>query len=502
MCGLVVCVVAAGSWVWADVKPASMFTDNMVLQRQIKAPVWGTAEPGEKVTVTVGTYTGAAVTDKDGKWMVKVGPMEAGGPFEMVVAGKNTVSIKNVLVGEVWMCSGQSNMAFGLSSATNGKEEAAKADYPGIRLFTVARVQADTPASECRGAWMECKPATAPGFSAVGYYFGKELHKELKVPVGLINSSWGGTAAEAWTSLKALKGDAEFAPILAQLTRLQADYPANKAKYERELVQWKDESAKAKAEGKPAPKAPSDPSRQVWPTRLYNAMIAPVTPYGMRGAIWYQGEANAGKSYQYRKLLPTMIADWRSAWGEGDFPFLIVQLPNFMAVKADPSESGWAGLREAQLMTARNVPNAGLAVTIELGEANDIHPKQKEEVGRRLALVARAQVYGEKIECMGPLCAGMKVEGNRVRLSFTHVGGGLEAKGGEPLKGFAIAGADKKFVWAEARIEKDTVVVSSPTVANPVAVRYAWADNPEGCNLFNKEGLPASPFRTDDWGRE
>ena len=498
---LVLLLVNVGA-VFADVKLPAVISDNMVLQRGMEVPIWGWAEPGENISVMASWQGRGCSTkaDKDGKWMVKIFQSIAGGPFEITIVGKNTIKIENVLVGEVWVCSGQSNMQMSVRSSAMAEQEIAAADYPDIRLFTVERKVAEQPQSDCTGSWASCSPQTVPAFSAVAYYFGRKLHKELNVPVGLIHTSWGGTPAEAWTSKDVLELDVEFEPILKRYSDVVAKYPQAKREYEQKMNEWEKAVARAGAEGKEPPRKPRAPIGPVnphSPAGLYNAMIAPLIPYGIRGAIWYQGESNAGRAYQYRKLFPAMIANWRNDWGQGDFSFLFVQLANFMAVNPEPVESAWAELREAQLMTL-SLPNTGMAVIIDIGEANDIHPKNKQDVGKRLALWALGGSYGKKLEYCGPIYKSMRVEGNKIILHFDHVGGGLVAGGGGPLKGFAIAGADRKFVWADAKIDGDTVVVSSDKVSEPAAVRYGWADNPV-CNFYNKEGLPASPFRTDDW---
>jgi sialate O-acetylesterase len=486
----------------ADIKLPAVIGDNMVLQQGQKVTIWGWADPGEEVMVSVSwlTMQWGVTADNDGKWTFKMNPPKVGGPYEMTLRGKNTITIKNILVGEVWVCSGQSNMQWAVRQAANPEQEIAAANYPNIRLFTVERKVAETPQSDCVGNWQPCSPDTVAGFSAVAYYFGRELHKELNVPIGLIHTSWGGTPAEAWTSKDVLKSEPVCAPILQRYVEAMAKYPQAKREYEQKLEDWKAAVAKAKAEGGKQPRrprAPFGPGNPHSPAGLYNAMIAPLIPYGIRGAIWYQGESNASRAYQYRRLFPAMIKCWRQDWGQGNFPFLFVQLANFMAVKPDPAESAWAELREAQLMTLA-LPNTGMAVIIDIGEADNIHPKNKQDVGRRLALWALAKTHAKKLTYSGPLYKSMNVEAGKIILSFDHVGGGLVAQGGEPLKGFAIAGADRKFVWADAKIDGNTIVVSSDTVAEPVAVRYAWADNPV-CNLYNKDGLPASPFRTDKW---
>ncbi|UCC96654.1 MAG: hypothetical protein JSW66_12505 [Phycisphaerales bacterium] len=501
MLSLVMLLAGAGVIV-ADVRLPAIIGDNMVLQQGQPVSVWGWAEPGEQVMISTSWHamSWAVTTSQNGKWASRMTPPEAGGPHEMTIRGNNEIAISNIMVGEVWVCSGQSNMQWAVRQAANAELEIAEADYPDIRLFTVERTVADQPQSDCKGSWISCSPETVPGFSAVGYFFGRELHKKLDVPVGLIHTSWGGTPAEAWTRRGVLKADTDFKPILERYDDAIAEYPQAKQEHERKLEQWRQAVEKAEAEGTKAPRRPREPfgpGHPHSPSGLYNAMIAPLIPYGIQGAIWYQGESNASRASQYRKLFPAMIENWRKDWGRGDFPFLFVQLANFREVKTEPGESDWAELREAQLMTLA-LPNTGMAVIIDIGEADDIHPKNKQDVGRRLASWALAQTYGQKLVYSGPMYTSMQADGNRIILRFDHVGGGLAAAEEGPLKGFAIAGADRKFVWADARIDGETIVVSSDKVSEPVAARYAWADNPV-CNLGNKEGLPASPFRTDDW---
>jgi sialate O-acetylesterase len=439
----------------ADVKPNPLFSDGAVLQRGQTVPVWGTADDGEQVTVELNSQK-LTTTAKDGKWRVDLKSLEAGGPYTMKISGKNTIEIKDLLVGEVWVCSGQSNMEWKLSQIDREKVEQAKADFPKIRMFTVKKTTAVTPQSDCTGSWNVCSPTTVGNFSAVGYFFARDLYEKIGVPVGMVHSSWGGTPAQAWTSLEGFK-----------------DYP--------ELQEYVNAANGAIAN------PPAKPVGSGFPTSLYNGMIAPIVPYSMKGVIWYQGESNAGKAKQYQTLFPAMIADWRDKWKQGDFPFFYVQIAPF---KGQPPE-----IREAQLLTLGKVKNTAMAVTTDVGDANDIHPKNKQPVGQRLALAARAVVYGEKIEYSGPLYDSMKVSGASIELSFKHVGGGLEAKDGE-LKGFTIAGEDKKFVPAKAVIQGDKVVVSAEGVTSPKAARYGWLNIPD-VNLYNKEGLPASPFRTD-----
>jgi len=496
-------VCAAGAF--ADVRLPAVMSDNMVLQRGKKVPIWGWAEPGEEVKVRgswqwLGTSTKA---DKNGKWMVKVQTPKAPGPYKITITGNNAITINNVLAGEIWVCSGQSNMQWGLWTVNNAKEEIAAANYPDIRLFTVEREAALEPRRDCKGKWELCSPETVPGFSAAAYFFGRQLHKELNVPVGLIHSSWGGTCAEAWTRKETLASDADFAAVLQEHAELIANYPKAKEEYQKKLEEyqkkleeWKKEAAEAKVQGKekpPKPRAPAEPLNPNSPAVLYNGMIAPLIPYHIRGVIWYQGEGNAGRAYQYRKLFPAMIENWRKDWGLGDFPFYYVQIAPWKYGQKNIA----AELREAQLMTLA-VPNTGMAVTMDIGDVNDIHPKNKQDVGKRLALWAMAKTYGRKgIVYSGPIYKSMKIEGNKIRLFFGYVGSGLVARGGE-LTYFKIVGEDKKFVEAKAVIDGDTIVVSSEQVTKPVAVRFGWSNTAQP-NLFNKEGLPASPFRTDDW---
>jgi sialate O-acetylesterase len=474
----------------------------MMLQQSLSVAIWGAADPGEAVAVSFRSENVSTVADKNGRWLVRLAPQVAGGPHDMIIQAGNTVLLRDILVGEVWICSGQSNMEWPVSLASNPEKEIAEA-LPEVRLFTVKHDVAAAPQSDFTGSWSPASPDIVKDFSAVGFFFGRELHRHLNVPVGLIDSSWGGTPAESWTTRETLESDLSLNPILWQWKRVLADYPGAQTRYERQLKEWEEISATAKAQGKTPPQKPASPRGpgHSWtPAGLYNAMIAPMTSFAIRGALWYQGESNAApyRAYEYRRLFQAMISDWRKAWNQGPFPFLFVQLANFMERKAAPAESAWAELREAQTM-ALSLPNTGMAAAIDIGEADDIHPRNKQEVGRRLALAARSVAYGEKLVYSGPMYRGMIVEGRQIRLRFQHVGqGGLASRDGGKLEGFAIAGRDRKFVWADARIDGETVVVSSAKVQDPVAVRYGWADNP-ACNLVGKDGLPASPFRTDDW---
>jgi sialate O-acetylesterase len=454
---------------------SSLFSDNMVLQRGQSDPVWGWTTPGAKVTVTFAGKKVSGIAGQDGKWLVKLPPFTAGGPYTMNIVGPDSSQIKfsNILVGDVWLCSGQSNMEFGVGNLLNPDQEIAAANYPKIRLFAVPRDISLTPKKTTGGAWEICTPDNLRkdgvwgGFTAVGYFFGRDLYENLHVPIGLVHSSWGGTPAEAWTSESAL--GSKMTDFQAQLSQLDA------------------------AKNTASPSIQNNPN---FPTVLYNGMISPLIPFGMKGAIWYQGESNAGNAYQYRTLLPVMITDWRQRWG-ADFPFLIVQLAGFMRPPAKPGDDAWAELREAQWLTTKAIPNTWIATAMDIGNETDIHPKDKQDVGKRLALAAEANVYHEKVPFYGPVYQSMKVEGDKIILTFSHLDGGLVAKGGD-LKGFAIAGDDRKWVWANAKIVGNKVEVSSPDVPQPVAVRYGWASYLD-VNLYNKAGLPAFPFRTDDW---
>jgi sialate O-acetylesterase len=438
-----------------------------------------------------------------GKWMVKLAPLPTGGPITVTVSGKNTITLQNVLVGEVWVCSGQSNMQMSVKSSNDSEREIAAATFPQIRLLSVPQHGTQEPQSDFQGKWAVCSPETVGGFSAAAYFFGRELYQNLNVPIGLIHCSWGGSSCEAWVKRSLLEADPQYKELLESWDRNCANYDPEKVKatFETQLAQWKNEAAAAKVAGKTPPQAPRNPgdirTGQHRPANLYNGMLVAVMPYAMRGVIWYQGETNAGRAYQYRSLFPLMIQNWRNDWKQGDFPFYFVQLANFMAVKPEPSDSGWAELREAQTMTLK-LPHTGQAVIVDIGEAKDIHPKNKQDVGKRLALWALAKDYGKDVVCCSPMFKSMTCRGAELVVQFDHPGGGLMAKDGPVVKGFAVAGADRKFVWAETKIVGDTVVVSSPQVPQPLAVRYAWADNPV-CNLYSKAGLPVCPFRSDDW---
>ena len=492
----------------AAVRLPGIWQHNMVLQRGQRLPVWGWAKPGEEVTAQFGGQTVMTMADQSGCWRSVIGPFTANDqPWNLIVSGeRSTRVLTNILVGDVWLCSGQSNMEWPVRNARNSAAEIAAATNALIRLATVHRATALEPARDAKITWAVCSPLTVPSFSAVGYFFARELQPHLGVPIGMINSSWGGTPIESWTS-RAMLDSIPF--MTARLERSDAavrNYSpaAAQRQYEQDLAQWSNAMREARANGQPGPRPPqlrnpySSPGQ---PAALFNAMIAPVIPFGLRGFLWYQGESNADNAKAYHSLFPAMINDWRSRWGKGDLPFLFVQLANFMAVQQEPSQSSatWPFLREAQTMTLR-ISNTAMACAIDLADPenpDDIHPKNKQDVARRLALAARHLAYGETLVYSGPLFREARVKGSRIIVSFDHVGAGLTARGG-PLKGFAIAGANKQFVWADAVIKATRVVVSSTNVPAPVAVRYSWANNPIG-NLYNVEGLPAVPFRSDNW---
>jgi len=653
----------------ADVKLPAIISNHMVLEKTAKVPVWGMADPGEEVSVTLNGQTVKATADEKGRWATALNLKDsAAGPFEMTIAGKNKLVLSDVVIGEVWVASGQSNMEWGMKNTLNAEQEIAASANPLLRQFLVKKNAAMEPTPEADGAWIAASPETTGSFTAVGYYFGKKLQNELKMPVGLINTSWGGTHSEAWTSEEAIDTLPDLKATADRLKSLVKDYPEKKKAFIEALSRWIKENARedkpvadaslyagpgistegwipvnlpgfVKAPGLPeagavwlrkevtlaktganvplslpidgydsvywngkllkqttfqdfqglgqvrrygpydipadavlegknvlairlyepvsaakftgdpkigpvslagewqakaeydfpaldaqkiaaAPQPPAtSPGPQNVASSLFNGMINPILPYAISGAIWYQGESNAGRAFQYRTAFPLMISDWRKQWNQGDFPFYFCQLANFMAKKPEPGDSAWAELREAQSMTLK-LPNTGQAVLIDIGESADIHPRNKKDAGERLALIALAKDYGKTIPFSGPVYDSMKVENGRAVLAFKNADGGLVAKPlpqtydiksqtketaplvrnspNSPLEGFMICGEDKKWVWADAKIDGNSVIVSSEKVPAPVAVRYAWTENPT-CNLYNGAGLPASPFRTDDF---
>lgn len=647
-CFVMVAFLATHHESCARVSLPEIFSDNMVLQRNQEIKIWGWAEDKEKITVTFNHQVKSTITKSNGRWSLTLSPLEAGGPYEMKIAGQDTVTLQNILIGEVWLCSGQSNMAWPVRRSMNAKAEIKNAYYPGIRFFSSPHEMKPLPAIDYdqNPSWKACSPETAAGFSAVAYFFGRELHEKLTVPIGLIDASWGGSEVEAWTSHEALEQQGLFEEELARMKNLDLE-KEQKESHQKikdweeamkgldkgikngeyiwannncdDILEWKgmylpslfknthlrdfeggiwfkryinltaedtahdytlilghiddsdvtfinnekvgetfnrswalreykipkdllrkgrnciairmedygqhggfsgkQEQFQLESEHRvitlagtwyykigfdSVPEYPGNPLRpNDLAGSLFNGMIHPLIPFTIQGVIWYQGEANANRGYQYRTLFPLMIHDWRNKWDKGEFPFLFVQLANYMKALERPAESNWAELREAQLLTLKKVPNTGMAVIIDIGEADDIHPQNKQEVGYRLSLAARAKAYGEDIVYSGPIYRSMIIEENKIRISFDHVGGGLMIQGkGEDLSGFAIAGKNKKFKWAKAEIVNNEVIVYHDSISHPLAVRYAWANNPEKANLYNKEGLPASPFRTDEWKGE
>ena len=641
---LIACILVLGRNCHADPKLPTLFSDHMILQQHRAIHIWGKGDPSERITVSLLNETAKTTTDKSGHWSLDLPPLPAGGPFTLIVEGKTKVVIKDVMIGEVWLASGQSNMTFSLARAEGGEAEVPAADYPQVRLFTVPKKIATHPQEDTLPAsWQICTPETAREFSAVGYFFARELHTQLNVPVGIILSAWPGTQIENWLDPGDLQADRDLQSVLeawnqaspeqkqfadhpatfdlefddfelipasaatpgvdltnfdagtsrtsmggsfsyswvdaadshfdlvapgrngkgmaaqvagtldgTQSSRLTANYkldhsPVDLSAYsgirfwvrgngsyrfrslQPNITDWDNYTTptyKAMPEWQPVTVRFRDLRQEGWGvslpltqsqlsgfaieclttleeppipvSALYLGMIAPLLPYAARGVLWYQGESNALTAHQYRKLLPALIQGWRDGSKNQELEFLIVQLPNHGATPEQPGDSAWAELREAQLFAFESTPHTGLAVTIDVGDPKDVHPHRKLEVGQRLGWWALGTIYEQPLTYSGPLYRSIEIEGKEARIHFTHVGDGLESRSESELRGFAIAGADHKFHWADARIDGDTVVVSNPTVANPVAVRYAWADSPR-CNLFNKNGLPASPFRTDDW---
>ncbi len=488
LCSLLLATAAA-----AEATLPSVLADHMVVQRGVPVHVWGIASAQENITVTFRGETKSTNADELGRWSLYLAPGEAGGPFAMTVKSTNTITVNDVLVGDVWVASGQSNMEFPMKELLNADAEIAGAQYPKIRIFRVEHRPSSYPRSDVEAkTWAACTPESVADSSAVAYYFARDLYQKNNIPIGLMETFSGGTPAESWTSLRGLSADASLMPVFAERTHMVEEQETTILRLQKEDRELEQAAAQAKAEGKPVPGRPWHPDFDAWaPAALFNGMVAPLTRFAIRGAIWYQGEANAGRTASlYGRQLRTLIGDWRREWDVGDFPFLIVQLANWNA----GADSNWPEVREGQRQTL-SVKNTGMAVTIDIGDAEDIHPKDKRDVGLRLALAARAITYGEKIEWSGPLYRQLTREDHALRVWFDHANG-MNAKNGA-LVGFEVAGADGKYVPADARIEGESVVVSSATVTDPVSVRYGWAANPT-CNLYNREGLPASPFRAGE----
>ncbi len=484
---------------YAGVDVVGVYRDNMVLQRDMELPVWGGGRKGEKVSVEFAGAMKDTEVDAHGKWLVKINPLPAGGPHEMkITQGGSSATIKNIMVGEVWICSGQSNMQFGLKMVNDAVKEIADAKYPGIRFLTIQGTASSRQQVIPCGSlnWRECTPDTAGDLSAVAYFFGRELYKKLNVPVGLIVTAQGSSPIRSWISAETMNAN----PIFKGTLEDYKTYPERKKAYDEKREAYDQALAKSKVDGTKPPPWPGSFESDGYPGPYFYGRVFPLAPFAMRGVIWYQGE-NEAMDFQgithaetYKDFFPVMIGEWRSLWG-CDFPFLYVQLAPGGGQQKDPVESSWAEVRDAQRRTL-NVKNTAMVVTTDICEA-DLHPRKKADVGKRLALAARAIAYGESLVYSGPIFSRAEFEGGKATTYFTNVGSGLSAGDGQ-LKGFSIAGSDRKFVWADAQIKGDSVVVSSAQVTDPKAVRYGWAENPIG-NLFNKEEFPASCFRTDDW---
>ena len=481
----------------ADIRLPAIFTDHLVLQQGQKNRVWGWADPGEEVIVTIAGQKHTAKADDKGKWLVTLDALAVGGPHTLNLAGKNKLAVQDILVGEVWICSGQSNMQWEVKQSNDADLEAKTAKYPKIRFISVPQVGTQTPQADFKGSWSVCSPDTVGNLSAVGYFFGRTLHQTLDVPIGLIDDAWGGSACEAWVRRDILAKDEKYKPLLDYWQQIETT-----------LADPNRPQAKG-AKGGPNPGMLTGNAR---PGNIYNGVLKPTIGYGIKGAIWYQGETNAGRAYQYRDLFPLMIQTWRDEWQQGDFPFYWVQLADYQAEKPQPGDSAWAELREAQTLTMDKLKNTGEAVIIDVGEGRDIHPRNKQAVAQRLARWALARDYGlSDLAHQSPRYKSLEKQPGKLVLTIDHVGEGLYTFDQTKPVGFAIAGSDQKFVWADAVLEgKDKIVVSSKDVPEPVAARYAWADNPV-CNVYGTERisggqpgqryslLPLTPFRTDDW---
>ena len=492
------CYLAKGLFA-ADLWLPSVFSDHMVLQRDLPLPVWGTATPGAEVKASLAGKSATATADVNGRWKIDFPKMDAGGPFQLEVsAGAAKRSYTDVLVGEVWLCSGQSNMDFTLAKtekrsfagAADWQKEVAAANHPQLRMFTAEWAMNEFPQRDVPGTWAVCSPQTAGDFSAVAYYFGREIQEDLKVPVGLVTCAYGASTIESWIREQTLAAHPQFKELLQAFGKKNLAYRDNPKLF----LDYG--TALANPKGGKAPKNPDPFQDQHNPFVLHNGMLAPIVPYAIRGAIWYQGESNLNAPDLYADLQQTLIGDWRAQWGNPELPFYFVQLAAYKAPAKEPAGGGQiAVIREAQAK-ALAIPRTGMAVTLDIGDEKSVHPTDKLDVGERLARLALAGTYGKPGEASGPLFRESSVQNGRIRVSFDHIGGGLVAKDGA-LRQFAIAGADRKFVWADAVVEGGGVLVASPSIAAPAYVRYAWADNPAGANLYNSEGLPAAPFRTD-----
>jgi len=513
--GVLLCVTSSSLSAAVALHP--LFSDNAVLQRERLLPIWGTAEPGETVTVSLGGVSKSTVADAEGDWLVSLPPQSASSkPLTLQAKGASAAQARNVLIGDVWLCSGQSNMGFSLGSCIV-PDDVRSADFPLIRHFGVNEQFANSPQTSIQGNWSVCMPGNAAGFSAVAFYFGRRIHAETGVPIGLLRSCVGGTNIELWISQNTLMNTPALTPYAKQMRESLLKYREEVRAQMPAIADWMKRSQVALDTGDPLPESPAFPEypfgeRRHRPrcTTLYNGMIAPLLPFALRGVIWYQGENNTGsaaESQQYLEKMSAMVSSWRQLFVSENLPFYYVQLTSWLEPNPDPAGGdGWAYVREAQRKAMDRIPYSGMAVTIDVGDAKDIHPKNKRTVGERLAQWALHREYGKKVVPSGPLFQSMKIVGNQVCIQFRFAESGLVSgkrgvEAGEDLapKGFAIAGADKKWHWANARIDGRSVVVSHPEVPEPVAVRYAFSNNPIHANLYNADGLPASPFRTDEW---
>ncbi len=488
----------------ADVTLAPLFRDGAVFQRGKPVPVWGLAKRGEKITATFAGQTHETTAGRDGRWMVRLSPLRANArPSELVVKGDNELRVRDILVGEVWFCSGQSNMNWPVKLSMNADAEIAAANNPLIRCFGVRNEVEETPQFDTKGEWLPATPEHVNEFSAVAYFFARELQPYINMPVGLVKGTPGGSSIEAWMSIEALGGQPSFDEIMARRQKVLAEFPAKKAEYDKAMIAWKESYDNATAAGdpfnEPRPRVPEGPKSRNAPAGLYNSNVHPFLPYAIRGFLWYQGEANASRYADYRNLFPAMVRQWRRDFQQEDAAFYFVQLANYN-VRNDPSGQQWAFQREAQ-MSALKLPGTAMAVAIDIGEENDIHPKNKQEVGRRLALIARHHLHGESAEVdgEGPRAIAFDIKENEIRVRLSKAESGISMRSGR-IYDLEVAGRDREFRPAVARIEGDTLVVSSSDAAKPAAVRYLWRNAPDA-TLFNGDGLPVAPFRSDDWER-
>jgi sialate O-acetylesterase len=493
--------VANANFCTADVKLPNIFSDHMVLQRDQTVPVWGWADAGEEVTVAIAGQTLKTKADDAGKWRVDLAPLSVGDPLTLVVEGNNRLERNDILVGEVWICSGQSNMQWTLGASFDADLHLLTAENSQLRLLTVNPDGMQTPKEDIDTTWQMCTPEEAAQFSGVGYFFGQQLQKTLGVPVGLIDNAWGGSSCETWIRRDLLDADPIYGPLMERWKATEANFATGKPmeKYKVSLAQWQQDKKDGKKVGR-QPRSPETGMKgQHRPANLFNARVLPLVPYAIRGSVWYQGESNAGRAYQYREMFPLMIQNWRDTWGQGDFPFYWVQLADFQKESPLPGDDAWAELREAQTLTMDKLANTGEAVIIDLGEGNDIHPRNKFNVGLRLARWALARDYDIDVPCQSPRYESLEQADGKLLVTLSDCGAGLKMHSDFEIKGFAIAGEDKKWVWADAKIvAANQVEISSEAVSSPVAVRYAWATNPV-CNLISRGGLPVTPFRSDDW---